>query len=404
MTATDIAIAEGYTVPAAGRGIRSRLKSLRFFIVTALALMVILVLAIAQAEPTSPADLSIRNPEPFGAMATGEILRDQGVRVDEITYLSHINIADPTTTTFAIVLPANLSESQIGSILDYPGDLVFIGSSWDLVSALGNGLQFSSIEADAQVAGCDDPDATAAGYTTAVSPRIRAQSTSDSKVCFADSDGFGTYVRLEWDGRLILIITDPAIAMNANMAEEGNAALVLRSLGKNPKLVWYIGALDDVTTFIDPTSPGPNPPDSITVKPGFLPAGTGDALFALGLAGLVAALWKGRRMGPLVTEPLPVIVHASESERGRGRLYQRARAYGRASSALRASTAERMGRRLGIPRSAAAPALIGAVAGASGRDPTAIERLLYGPPPSSETDMMVLAQELDTLEREVHRS
>lgn len=403
MTAADSAIAEGYTVPAAGPSLRSRLWSLRLVIGASLALLVILVLVISRAETTSSADLSTRNSDPDGAMATAEILRSQGVRVDEVTYLSRIHISDPTTTTLAIALPTNLSGTQIDSILAYPGDLVFIGAGPELVDALGGGLQYSTVGNDPRFAGCSDPDATAAGYTTAVSPRIRATSAIDTAVCFADAEGYGTYVRLAQDGRRIVIIADPVIAMNRDLAEEGNAALVLRALGKNRNLIWYVGEIDDTTTFIDPDSPEPAIPDSVTATSDFVPRGTVDALWALAFAGLVATLWKGRRMGPLVTEPLPVIVHASESTRGRGRLYQRARAFGRASAALRAAAAERMGRRLGVPRSADAPALIAAIVGASNRDPRAIERLLYGPPPRSEQDMMALAEELDTLEKEVQR-
>ncbi|MBN2176658.1 MAG: DUF4350 domain-containing protein [Demequinaceae bacterium] len=406
MTATDIARVEGYTIPEPGPALKSRLWRLRYWIVVALAFVAIVALALARATPSSSEALSTWNPEPDGSMAVAEILRDQGVRIREIGYLSRALISDPDATTFVITLPSMLSDDQIASVLEHPGDLVFIGISRDLLQALGDGLSYWTDQGYAFSAACDDPDAIAAEFTTASSPRIGSDRIGGTTVCFQDPNGYGTYAVIDQYERRIILITDPVIAMNENLSKEGNAALVLRALGKHRTLVWYSRALDDDTTLVvpgAPGNPGGPPPREIEAQPGYLPTGTGDALFALGLAGLVAAFWRGRRMGALVSEPLPVIVHASESARGRGRLYRRAKSTGRASAALRAAAAERMGRRLGVPRSAEPPALIAAVSRASNREAAAVERLLYGPPPTTEPDMMVLAKELDTLEREVER-
>jgi len=404
MTATDLAERGGYTVPVAGPSLRSRLWRLRFWLFVAFALVAIIILAIVRDNPTSSATMSTRNPYPDGAMATAEILGRQGVRVREIAHLSRAMIRDPETTTLAITFPSMLSGYQIDSILDYPGDVVFIGVSRDLLQSLTAGLEeYSGWDEELRDADCPDADAIAAERITAIDPRAISLSSEYATVCFANDDGYGTYVALSRDNRRIRLITDPVIAMNENLAKEGNAALVFRTLGANANLVWYTAAFDDTTTLTYSGSPKEPAPDHVTVQPGFLPAGSGDALFALGLAGLVAALWRGRRMGPLLGEPLPIVVHASESARGRGRLYRRARAYGRASAALRAATAERMGRRLGVPRTAEASALVAAVSRTSHLNAARIEWLLYGPPPASERAMMDLANELDSLEREVQR-
>ncbi len=63
---------------------------------------------------------------------------------------------------------------------------------------------------------------------------------------------------------------------------------------------------------------------------------------------LLLALWKGRRMGPLVAEQLPVVVRASETVEGRGRLYRSRRARDRAADALRTATLQRLLPRLGL--------------------------------------------------------
>ena len=69
-----------------------------------------------------------------------------------------------------------------------------------------------------------------------------------------------------------------------------------------------------------------------------LPPWVGIVVAQLVVAVLVAALWRGRRLGPVVAEPLPVAVRAAETTEGRARLYRRRRARGRAADHLRAAS------------------------------------------------------------------
>src|SRR4029079_16437584 len=107
---------------------------------------------------------------------------------------------------------------------------------------------------------------------------------------------------------------------------------------------------------------------------------------------VVAALWRGRRLGRLVTERLPVVVRAGETTRGRGRLYRRGRSYGHAAAALRAGTAARSAARLGLPGWAPAPLVAAAAARATSRRPADVEALLYGPPPTDDRGLADLAR------------
>ena len=56
------------------------------------------------------------------------------------------------------------------------------------------------------------------------------------------------------------------------------------------------------------------------------------------MAFLVVGVWRGRRLGPIMTEPLPVTVRAAETVEGHGRLYHRLNARDRAANALRAGS------------------------------------------------------------------
>ena len=54
------------------------------------------------------------------------------------------------------------------------------------------------------------------------------------------------------------------------------------------------------------------------------PPWTQRAFWWLLVVGVLVALWRGRRFGPVVTEPLPVVVRSAEVVEGHGRLYRRA--------------------------------------------------------------------------------
>jgi hypothetical protein len=113
------------------------------------------------------------------------------------------------------------------------------------------------------------------------------------------------------------------------------------------------------------------------------------------------ALWRGRRIGPLVVEDLPVVVRASETVEGRGRLYRSRRARDRAADALRIAARERMLPRLGLGPRAEQIAVTQAVAKRTGTDPNTVAHLLFGPPPGTDADMVNLANQLDDIERQV---
>jgi hypothetical protein len=109
-------------------------------------------------------------------------------------------------------------------------------------------------------------------------------------------------------------------------------------------------------------------------------------------------------LGPLVAEKLPVVVRASETVEGRGRLYRSRRARDRAADALRTAALQRTLPRLGLAVNAAPPEVVAAVAERAIARPDAVHHILFGPPPSSDDDLLNLARELDDIERQVTNS
>jgi hypothetical protein len=122
-----------------------------------------------------------------------------------------------------------------------------------------------------------------------------------------------------------------------------------------------------------------------------------------GVVGVLLVLWRARRLGGVVTEPLPVVVRSAELVQGHGRLYARARARDRAAQALRVATTGRLAHRLGLPRGAGPTDVAAVVAAAAGRAPGEVLELLAGRPPADDAGLVRLAQELDRLEAASHQ-
>jgi hypothetical protein len=112
------------------------------------------------------------------------------------------------------------------------------------------------------------------------------------------------------------------------------------------------------------------------------------AFWWLLVVGVLAVLWRGRRFGPVVTEPLPVVVRSAEVVEGHGRLYRRSGARERAAILLRAAAATRLAARLGLDRRAGPVEVAAALPSAA---------VLVGPTPADDDALVRLAHDLDQL-------
>ncbi|WNM23871.1 DUF4350 domain-containing protein [Demequina capsici] len=394
---------EGYTLGdgssaatvASARWGRSR------WMVTVLGLVLVLVVGLALTRPqTSSTPLSISNPGADGAQAVAQILRHQGVTVEETGTLADAYRLLDGAGTLVIASYTFLSDDQVASIADHPGDIVWIAPDSNTLDAISPQLfaAVPTVQEQSMPASCDAPAAVAAKSLTGVAPRLQLSSGADGATgCFTDGSGYA-YVMLTRDGaRPVHVLADASIVDNAGLATDGAAALALHTMGHADHVVWYMGG------ELDDTVLGPDQTGSTYFTPRTPPWLVAGGVAAL-LTALVSAAWQGRRMGRLVTEPLPVIVRASEATRGRGRLYQRGRARGHALAALRAGATARIASRLALARSAPRGAVVAAIATHTGRDAAEIDTLLYGPPPTDDKTMLDLLARLDSLEDEVHRS
>lgn len=331
-----------------------------------------------------------------GAHALARVLERQGVEITYVRTTADAESAAGRGGTVLLVGDTWLLPEQVDRLAALENDLVLVDAEWALETVAPTLSPGGDVSArTVRTASCDDPDASAAGTAT-LSGSVEDLSGT-ATVCFPPAGGpatEGAYVVLEQDGRRVTALTDLTPLTNDAVAQEGNAALALRTLGRHDHLVWYVPSLDDAGTAADE--------DAQTSLTDLVPWVRPVTLWLL-LVLAVVVVWRARRLGPVVAEPLPVVVRSAESTRGRGRLYRRGRAHGHAAAALRAGAAVRVAQRLGLPRSAPAPVLVDALARATGRTAKDVEHLLYGPPPTDDAGLLRLADDLHHLESEVHR-
>ena len=218
--------------------------------------------------------------------------------------------------------------------------------------------------------------------------------------CFTH-DGASVYLSLARRGATppMVLLGSTSMPANDQITDDSNAAVMLRVLGHSGRVVWYVPSREDVPAGDD------------TGLGSLLPRWLGPVLALGGFAFLGLVLWRGRRFGRLVPEPLPVVVRAVETTESRGRLYRRARDASRAGATLQEATRARLADYLGLPRPSpsissrgADQALVGAVSAATGRQVGEVGALLLGPPPTRDDHLLGLAAELAALEKEVRRS
>ncbi|MET4004120.1 MULTISPECIES: DUF4350 domain-containing protein [Arthrobacter] len=359
--------------------------------------------------------LAINNPAPAGAQAAASVLENQGVNVmatDSLAKttaaLSH-NAYGASTVLFYdprnILTPAQVSElaasvEENGSRLlaITPGPLTLKRLSPDF-SAAGSTAGSSRVDA-----GCTNADAQAArsisggGTTSALNegpPSGTLRLYKGAQTCFSPASGSspagGGLLASNSSGD-IFALGFSGVVNNHYLDQAGNAALTFRLLGSRPELLWYTASLNDIP-------PAQSPPSLAELTPTWMfPAAAW-----LMLVAVVGALWRGRRNGPLVQEPLPVIVKASETMAGRARLYQDARAVETATNTLRHASMTRLAHALRLGHGAEPAAVVEAVAIASRRPSTQVHAILLGAAPTSEKDMLTIAAELAALEEEVAR-
>lgn len=360
------------------------------WVIAALAAIVITGLLVAK----SPRPEGYLDPEAVtqrGGHALAQLLRDRGVTVTRATTIDEVRTAMSPDSQLLVLDNGHLSDTILDALVELPGDRLMLAPYSDTRTRLASQVRVSSYRSDELVEpDCDLREVQQAGtIQTYLGPTYTFTNTGPGRVsCYG-----GTLLRYRDGNRTITVLGDDTLLSNKQLDKQGNAALAMNLAGRTSHLVWYIPERPKVGTSTKPKSMGDLIPDQVSM-----------AIWQLCLVVLLIALWRGRRLGPVVAEKLPVVVRASETTEGRGRLYRSRRARDLASDSLREAAKYRIVRRLGLPVDEAPQVITATVAQRTGGNPHEIHHVLFGPVPSDDQQLTNLARQLDILERQVRES
>ncbi|MGV9827465.1 DUF4350 domain-containing protein [Gordonia sp. NPDC003429] len=374
------------------------------------------------AVPYDPA-----NAGPAGTRALARVIDQHGAQVNVARGLDALREQpEPTAdTTVVVTRPNDLSDDTARDLLDRVRDahrLVLINPSafvlarLDLPVTEARGSTASSARAGCRTDGIAPTDV----ISNDVNGYVALDSVSTS--CFLttgypdEPPGANVVFSPRTAERPEVVVMTGASVLNQNLARYDNAGVAIRVIAETPAVLWYQPQIRDQV----PARKKPGPPSDV-------PNWIGPLVLLSFFALLALMFWRGRRFGPVVGEPLPVVVKAIETTESRGRMYHRAGADARAASILRIRTLSRLARYFGLPydpgraldaldvsdddtaglpddADPALRAIISATAAAAHRDPREVHALLAGPLPSGDADLLAFSDELSALDQKVRRT
>ncbi len=359
-------------------------------------LLVVLVLSVLTARATPHGeDLDPDNPSADGAQAVARVLAQHGVRLTVVRRAAAFAKAEvDADTTVLVTSPDNLGRTTANQVerraVD-AGQVVLAGPSPTLIRAFALPVAAAPALVDRRAkSGCDDP--LVGDLTLAVGPSTGYRSTGvNVSECFRGRghEPGSLIVRVD-RSTPVYAIGGTDLFTNEQVDRGDNAAAALRLLGAHSRLLWYVPDSQDIAV---------GDAGSFSAQ---LPRGLFPSLWLLAAATIATMLWRGRRLGPLVVEPLPVVVKAVESTQGRGRLYRRVRDRSHAATVLRTATLRRLVTRLRLPGDSDPWHVAVAVARSTGGDPRSVHDVLVDRPVADDPGLIRLAADLTALEKEVH--
>ncbi len=330
------------------------------------------------------------NPTSHGGQAVARVLADRGIDVQVVRSAADLEgagiDADTTVVVTSTELLGKTSTLRLAQASRL-GHLILVEPTVSTAEAIG--IPTGTPVDLAQPVEADCTDEQLGGLAIDVETAVEYPSPQG---CFGGEAGFvvGTpsaHLTLLGAGRIL---------ENDRILRGDNAAAALRLLGERDRLVWYVPSIDDLAAGEGSTLSALAPR---WLKPSLW-------VVALATAGLL--LWRGRRLGALATEPLPVAIKAIETTHSRGRLYRKANDRGHAAAVLRTAARRRIAEHLHLPSSAAdqPEVLLEAVVSHTARPLEEVRDLLRpdADAPRTDKDLVTLATALAELDREVRRT
>jgi hypothetical protein len=375
--------------------VRGSFRRARYWLIAA-AFIAVVVTGYTLLSPPSLTDqrLSPTSTGMTGSLALVQVLRQHGVATTSTTNLADTEsaVGNAASTTVLVYDPDRfLDSSQLAELRGVAAHVVVVSPGAKEVTALDPKITLIGNSTAAPSAHCELPAAVNAGRIAdgGHAYRLAAKASSYSR-CFPSGDNDFTLIQHHTKGTTFTVVGSTKSFENRYIADSGNAALAINLLGATKDLVWYLPSLEDVGA-------GDKTVTLAAAAPAWFPAFTVLVFLVL----IAAAIWRGRRFGPLVVERMPVIVRSSETMEGRARLYQSSSARVRALDSLRIGAITRIGSMCGLPRTADVNEVARTVATLLGRPLAEIRGVLVDVLPNSDAELVRGSDALLQLESDV---
>ncbi|MEO7349644.1 MAG: DUF4350 domain-containing protein [Terrimesophilobacter sp.] len=375
--------------------IRKSSRKVLYWVIAGISLILIALFAIMinGAGQYAGPSLSPKDPSPRGAKAIAEVLRSHGVTVTTTDGMAQTRVAasgSGNTTVFVLDANGYLTAESWKELAALSSHLIVMSPDFDQLDTVAPELGLGGRVDGILNADCALPFAQRAESMDATGTGFQVvDSSANVTTCFGSGDRVYSIVELMHAGNRVTVIGTQKAFSNEFVLEDGNAAVALGLLGETRNLVWLVPTIDE--------APAPGGATLAELTPLWVNA----VVILFVIAAIAAGFWRGRRFGPLVVEALPVTVRASETMRGRARLYQKSSDFLHTLDALRMGTIERLAVLCGLPSVATVDEVIRAVAHITQRQSADVANLVRDVSPSNDAQLMALSDELLKLEAAV---
>ena len=365
--------------PVARASLRRRVWS--WLGIAAAILVIGSLLATLRFDYTEPEPFSLDSPRYDGTRALAALLERQGTDVTEAGSADEARNAGPHDV-LVVTDATSLDPATLRQLAERAARLVILRADYVALDEFFPGIGFGGSGHGSPVTpACDMPEAAHAGE---IIPG-EAYSVTNGTGCYSVGDGFALI-----SAENVVAFDGSAIVTNEHLAEAGHAALALGLPGETGSVVWYSPSGADLVGGAETLGD-------------LVPTWVTPAIVLAAIVAGAAAVWRGRRFGPLVAENLPVTVRASETLEGRARLYRDGLDPAHAYSAIRRGAIGRMSKRLGLSPEASADELSTAIAAATRRDPHDVRAVLLTDP-TTDTHLADLCAQLRKIETDLDDS
>lgn len=372
-----------------------------WFVIPAMATLLV-VLTAALLSPPKDDPLSATSTTSDGARALARVLANsEGVDIVTVSTAEDVRRLRIGAETTVFLPRADELTTSLAGVVERStrdaGRFVLLSPSQPVLDRLAIPLKQRAglpitITADCQADDVAGQDSLASADVSYALRENTAAATCFPSTSFFDDDAEASHAYVALPAtttrpETVVLGAQRAVA-NRGITKESHAGIAVRMLRHTDRVVWIMPDPQDQAAPLRMDTPVPE---------WFLPA-----IVILMSSGVGLCLWRGRRLGRIVPEPLPVVVHAIETTAARGRLY---RASGDAASALRLlqdDTVDVLRRQLDLHPASDRGAVAEMTARRLGRDVEEVRSLLTTRDTLNESELVARATQLRRLRHEAH--